>query len=66
MSHLIHFVNNLDPNGPSGLVWPRYTNASPQLMVYQNSKLRPMVIKNDTERVEAMAYLTEVTLENPI
>ncbi|KII91038.1 hypothetical protein PLICRDRAFT_554187 [Plicaturopsis crispa FD-325 SS-3] len=65
--YLINFVNNLDPNGAGGhLEWPEYTTASPQLMTFQDGLNPALSISSDDYRVEAMAFLTQVTLDTPI
>ncbi|KAH9030331.1 carotenoid ester lipase precursor [Lactarius pseudohatsudake] len=62
--YLIHFATNLDPNGGSGPHWPQYTTSSPQLLTLLDGAV-PADITLDTYRVEAMKYLTKLSLANP-
>ncbi|KAH9175632.1 Alpha/Beta hydrolase protein [Lactarius sanguifluus] len=62
--YLIHFATNLDPNGGLGPHWPQYTTSSPQLLTLLDGAV-PASITQDTYRVEAMKYLTELSLANP-
>lgn len=63
--YAIQFVTNLDPNGKSGLRWPKYTTSSPNLLTLLDG-LIPQIITQDTFRKEAIAFLTNVTLAHPI
>ncbi|KAH8983924.1 Alpha/Beta hydrolase protein [Lactarius akahatsu] len=62
--YLIHFATNLDPNCGSGPHWPQYTTSSPQLLTLLDGAV-PADITLDTYRVEAMKYLTKLSLANP-
>lgn len=62
---LIHFVNYLDPNGASGNAWPKYTTSSPQLMTFVDG-ITPRKITSDTYREDAMAFVQDLALDNPI
>ncbi|KAH9060191.1 carotenoid ester lipase precursor [Lactarius vividus] len=63
--YLIHFATNLDPNGCGlGPQWPRYTTSSRQLMTLVDGQAT-RIITSDTYRVEAMKYLTKLSLANP-
>ncbi|EGN97919.1 hypothetical protein SERLA73DRAFT_109200 [Serpula lacrymans var. lacrymans S7.3] len=63
--YLINFVTNLDPNGATGISWPQYTTAAPNLMTFMDG-LPSLEITQDTYREAAMTYLTNVTLQYPI
>ena len=63
--YLINFVNNLNPNGKTGISWPQYSVASPKLLQLQDG-LIPLTISNDYYRVAAMQKLTELSLKFPI
>ena len=63
--YLVRFVANLDPNGNTGINWPKYTPSSPNLLTFLDGPT-PLGITRDTFRQEAIAYLTNVTLANPI
>ncbi|KAF9046245.1 carotenoid ester lipase precursor [Panaeolus papilionaceus] len=65
--YLIRFVVNLNPNG-KGLFdfqWPRYTLSDKRLLTFKDG-LIPLEITRDTYREAAMAFLTNVTLANPV
>lgn len=62
---LIHFVNYLDPNGASGNAWPKYTTSSPQLMTFVDG-ITPLRITSDTFRQDAMSFVQDLALVNPI
>ncbi|KAF4576970.1 hypothetical protein EYR36_004954 [Pleurotus pulmonarius] len=65
--YLINFVNNLDPNGPGrGIPWPKYTTSSPNFVTFNDNLLFPVTITQDTFRKDAIDFLTEVTLANPL
>jgi len=63
--YLIHFVNNLDPNGNTDINWPKYTTQSPRLLTFLDG-LIPLTITGDTFRKEAIDFMIKVTLSNPI
>ena len=56
---LINFVNNLDPNGKTGISWPKYTTSSPQLLTFLDG-LTPLTITNDDYRVDGLNFLTKL------
>ncbi|KAH9175630.1 carotenoid ester lipase precursor [Lactarius sanguifluus] len=63
--YLIHFATNLDPNGGSGPHWPQYTTSSPQLLTLLDGVV-PANITLDTYRVDALNFLTELSLVHPL
>ncbi|KAF8964270.1 Alpha/Beta hydrolase protein [Flammula alnicola] len=63
--HLIRFANNLNPNPTSGYQWPQYTLTDRKIAAYLDG-LIPLATTQDTYRADAMSYLTQVTLENPV
>ncbi|KAF8955264.1 carotenoid ester lipase [Flammula alnicola] len=63
--HLIRFANNLNPNPTSGYQWPQYTLTDRKIATYLDG-LIPLATTQDTYRADAMSYLTQVTLENPV
>nr|VWO96114.1 Ku70 protein [Ganoderma boninense] len=63
--YLIRFATTLDPNGDGAVEWPRYTNKEPSLLTLNDGD--PAVnITQDVFRAEAMAFLTELCLEDPM
>ncbi|RPD56081.1 carotenoid ester lipase precursor [Lentinus tigrinus ALCF2SS1-7] len=63
--YLINFVNNLDPNGKTGISWPKYTTSSPKLLTFLDG-LTPLTITNDDYRVDGFNLLTKLSLEFPL
>ncbi|KAH9061817.1 alpha beta-hydrolase [Lactarius deliciosus] len=63
--YLIHFATNLNPNGGSGPQWPRYTTSSPQLLTLLDGPV-PANITLDTYRVDAIEFITELSLVHPL
>ncbi|KAJ7480555.1 carotenoid ester lipase precursor [Mycena latifolia] len=63
--YLINFATNLNPNGKTVPNWPAYTTASPNMMTFLDG-LFPTTISQDTYRKDAMAFLTNITLQFPI
>ena len=55
--YLINFVNNLNPNGKTGISWPQYSVSSPKLLTFLDG-LTPLTITNDDYRVAAMAKMS--------
>ena len=62
---LINFVNNLDPNGETGISWPKYNTSSPKLLTFLDG-LTPLNITDDDYRVDGMNFLTELGFQFPI
>ncbi|KAF7357370.1 Carboxylic ester hydrolase [Mycena sanguinolenta] len=63
--YLINFATKLNPNGNTVPNWPAYTTEAPNMMTFLDG-LFPTTITQDTYRAEAMAFLTNVTLQFPI
>ncbi|KAG6848012.1 hypothetical protein H0H93_004198 [Arthromyces matolae] len=66
--YIIRFVVNLDPNGNvgMGIPWPQYDTNKPQVVVFQDSALFPMLHLGDTYRSDQMDYMTNLTLLYPL
>ena len=62
---LVRFVNTLDPNGGPEIDWPAYTTRSPQLLAFVEGKT-PLAVIPDTFRKEAMDFLTQLSLAEPL
>ncbi|KAF9055814.1 carotenoid ester lipase precursor [Panaeolus papilionaceus] len=62
--YLIRFVVNHDPNNGTGPAWPQYTTASPQLYTFADGS--DPTITQDNFRVDAIHYLTNLTLAYPL
>ncbi|EMD35624.1 hypothetical protein CERSUDRAFT_157488 [Gelatoporia subvermispora B] len=54
--YLVHFVTDLDPNNSTGIFWPQYTVASPQLLTFVDSA-PSLEITQDTYRQDAIALM---------
>ncbi|KAK7459575.1 hypothetical protein VKT23_009557 [Stygiomarasmius scandens] len=63
--YLVRFAASLDPNGRTGISWPKYTQASPTLLTFIDG-LIPQVLTKDDYRVDAMKTVTQVLLTNPV
>lgn len=65
MDYIIHFATYLDPNGANGTTWPQYTRATPRLLTIYDDTI-PLNITQDTFRADAIQYLTDLSLQNPL
>ncbi|ETW78802.1 Esterase/lipase/thioesterase [Heterobasidion irregulare TC 32-1] len=65
VDYLVRFAATLDPNGNTGINWPQYTTASPQLLTFQDG-LIPLTITQDTYRQAGMEFLMQLSLVNPL
>ena len=63
--YLINFVNNMDPNGKTNIAWPQYSNATQQMMLFQDG-FTPLSLTTDTYRVAGMQKLSALSLKYPI
>ena len=63
--YVIHFTTYLNPNGASGNGWPKYTTSSPRNFVLRFGLIHTLV-EDDTYRADAMAALSDLTLEYPL
>ncbi|KAF9041954.1 carotenoid ester lipase precursor [Hymenopellis radicata] len=63
--YLIRFVANLDPNGDTGITWPKWTTDSPQLLSFNDGPVSQN-ITDDTYRKEAIETLNAILFENPV
>ena len=63
--YLVNFVNNLDPNGKTGIAWPKYTLESPPLLTFLDG-LTPLTITNAHYRVDGFNLITKLSLEFPL
>ena len=65
--YVVRFAVNHDPNNGTESKWPEYTKASPQRYIFP-----PLVtggkpnVGLDTQRVEQMAFLTNLSLYYPL
>jgi len=63
--YLLRFANDLDPNGNTGIEWPKYTAEDTQLLQFQDGFI-PLVLTQDDYRVPQMKKLNEVLLQYPV
>ena len=61
--YFVNFVNNLDPNGPTVLEWPKYNTSTVQAMTLQDGAT-PLALEPDTYREEAIAFLAQLRSHN--
>ncbi|CDO72193.1 hypothetical protein BN946_scf184970.g45 [Trametes cinnabarina] len=64
--YLINFANNLDPNGNTVPSWPKYSASSPKLLTFTDDVVHPVTLTNDDYRVDAIDYITQLSLQFPI
>ncbi|KAI9450245.1 carotenoid ester lipase precursor [Russula earlei] len=66
--YIIRFTNNLDPNGREGLgiPWPKWDPKKPQALIFQDSILSPLVIRDDNYRSSPLDYVGNLSLRYPI
>jgi len=62
--YLVRFAANLDPNGNTGITWPRYSIDSPLLLTFLDGPT-PLELTNDTYRAEGMKAVTNLSLAYP-
>jgi len=62
--YLIRFTTTLNPNNGTGVVWPQYTPASPQLYTFPNLGSPSVII--DNYRANGLSVLAELGLKYPI
>jgi carboxylesterase type B len=65
VDYLVRFAATLDPNGNTGIEWPAYTTSSPNMLQF-NDGLIPLSISQDTYRVAAMNFTTQLLLRDPV
>lgn len=64
-NYLINFVAHLDPNGKTGIPWPKYSLETRNLLTFLDGET-PLTITKDEYREEAMSVLQKLSLEYPI
>ena len=62
---LVRFVNTLDPNGGPEIHWPEYSPEAPQLLGFVEGTPNLTIIA-DTFRKEAMDFVTQLSLAEPL
>jgi carboxylesterase type B len=62
--YIIHFTNELDPNGLSAFRWPQYTTNNPNQLIFSDS-LPQQSVEKDTYRQSQMDFLTHLSLNVP-
>ena len=63
--YLIRFAATLDPNGNTGIEWPQYTTASPNMLQF-NDGLIPLTLSLANYRESAMSFTAQLMLVNPV
>ncbi|KAG2008420.1 carotenoid ester lipase [Coprinopsis cinerea AmutBmut pab1-1] len=62
--HLVRFATTLNPSGR--FHWPKYDTKNKHMLSYNDGIFNPLSLTKDDYREEAMQYLIDVTLENPV
>ncbi|KAF5385567.1 hypothetical protein D9757_006799 [Collybiopsis confluens] len=65
VDYLVRFVATLDPNGNTGINWPQYTTANPNMLQF-NDGLIPLSLSLDNYRAAAINYTTQLLLKYPL
>ncbi|KAF5392596.1 hypothetical protein D9757_002272 [Collybiopsis confluens] len=65
VDYLVRFVATLNPNGNTGINWPQYTTANPNMLQF-NDGLIPLSLSLDNYRVAAINYTTQLLLKHPL
>ncbi|KAF9224035.1 alpha/beta-hydrolase [Gyrodon lividus] len=63
--YLIGFVANLDPNGNTGVQWPKYTTESPNALVFLDGS-PSQDIEQDNFREDGISFLMTFFRQHPI
>ncbi|KAH9057406.1 hypothetical protein EDB87DRAFT_1686390 [Lactarius vividus] len=67
--NIIWFTNSLDPNGETGtgseVTWPQWDPRDPKALVFRDGLL-PLVIADDNYRTDALMFMRNISLLNPI
>ena len=63
--YLIRFAATLDPNGGDAVHWPSYSTDAPKVLVLSDNVPKLSIIL-DTYRAEGMAYITNLSLADPM
>ena len=63
--YLIHFVNDLNPNGNGSVYWPQYTPSNPTLMTFLDGAV-PSELEKEDFREKPISYLTKLLLKYPL
>lgn len=57
--YLVRFVNHLDPNGKTGVQWPRYNLATRAVLQFNDGE--PAInVTSDTERLQGMEVVASL------
>lgn len=66
--YVIHFTNNLDPNGKNGLgiPWPQWNSQKPRAVIFQDDVGFPLVLGDDNYRTDPLDFITNMSLIYPI
>ena len=63
--YLIRFAATLNPNGDTGISWPKWTVDSRDMLLFEDGDV-PLSITQDTYREEAIKAVVKVFLEHPV
>jgi acetylcholinesterase len=63
--YLIRFASTLNPNSALSFQWPKYTLSKRIILTFLDG-LIPLIVSTDTYRQDAMNFITNVTLANPV
>lgn len=66
MDYVIYFTRNLDPNGNLEVSWPQYDLQDPQVLIFQDDPLFPIITGNDNYRTDPLNFVANLSLLRPI
>lgn len=63
--NIVRFTSTLNPNNGTGVVWPQYTPASPQLLTFPTTIFGSPSITLDNYRADGLKLLAQLGLKYP-
>ena len=66
--YVLRFTNTLDPNGREGvgIFWPQWNPAKPKALIFQDSRIFPLITGDDNYRSQPLDYVGNLSLRYPI
>jgi len=64
--YVIYFTRNLNPNGNLEVSWPQYDLRDPQVLIFQDDSLFPVITGRDDYRADPLKFVANLSLLHPI
>jgi acetylcholinesterase len=64
--YIIYFTRNLDPNGNLDISWPKYDLRNPKVLAFEDDPILPVVVEDDTYRIDPLEFVANISLLHPI